>query len=135
MPNPHSLKVIITGLLFGLIMLSSCDSDKVGDNLYTFTDQMAGQYINSDTTLSEFARLIELTNIKGLLNSYGNYTCFVPTNQAMRNFYKQKGKKSLDDFSADSLKTIAYDHIIYGYSLTNFMFNNGRLSNLTMSER
>lgn len=135
MPNPHSLKVIITGLLFGLIMLSSCDSDKVGDNLYTFTDQMAGQYINSDTTLSEFARLIELTNIKGLLNSYGNYTCFVPTNQAMRNFYKQKGKKSLDDFSADSLKTIAYDHIINGYSLTHFMFNNGRLSNLTMSER
>jgi len=121
--------------LLSSIVLTSCDSDEVGDNLYTFTDQMAGQYINSDTTLSEFARLIEITNTKGLLNSYGSYTCFAPTNAAMHSYYKLKGKKSLTDFSADSLKSMAYDHLIDGYSITHFMFNNGRLSNLTMNER
>jgi len=121
--------------LLSSIVFTSCDSDEVGDNLYTFTDQMAGQYINSDTTLSEFARLIEITNTKGLLNSYGSYTCFAPTNAAMHSYYKLKGKKSLTDFSADSLKSMAYDHLIDGYSITHFMFNNGRLSNLTMNER
>ena len=67
-------------VFMSLLIFTACDSDEVGDNLYTFTDQMAGQYIDSDTTLSAFARLIELTKTKGLLNSYGSYTCFVPNN-------------------------------------------------------
>lgn len=135
MTNLFNLKSIVFIFLLSSILFSSCDSDEVGDNLYTFTDQMAGQYIDSDTTLSEFARLIEMTNTKGLLNSYGSYTCFAPSNEAMHSYYKLKGKKSLADFSADSLKSMAYDHLIDGYSITHFMFNNGRLSNLTMSER
>lgn len=91
--------------------------------------------IDADTTLSEFGKLIEKTNVKGLLNSYGSYTCFVPTNNAMRSFYQSKGKKSLNDFTSDSLKIIAYDHIIIGHTVMYSNFKIGRLSELTMSNR
>lgn len=122
-------------LILSATFFFSCDPDDVGDNLYTFTDQMLGQYIKSDTSLTEFASLIERSKISGLLNSYGKYTCFVPSNAAMRAYYASKGKHSLNDFTSDSLKIIAYDHIIDGAVLNYINFNDGRLFNMTMSKR
>lgn len=129
--------------LFGFIVLfsglsisfSSCNSDEVGDNLYTFTDKMLGQYLASDTTLTEFTELVKRSGMAGLLNSYGEYTCFAPDNNAMRAYYALKSKKSLNDFTNDTLRMIAYDHIINGAIVNYVTFNDGRLFNLTMSER
>lgn len=114
----------------------SCNSDDIADeNLYTFTDKMLGQYIEADSSLSEFYSLITKTKVLGLLNSYGEYTCFVPDNEAMREFYKSKGKQSLDDFSDDSLKIIIYDHLINGSAISQINFNAGRLPVPSMSNR
>lgn len=107
-------KSVFFSLLLSIGLMTSCNSDDVGGNLYTFKEQLMGQYLQGDTTFSEFAKLIEMTKIKGLLNSYGSYTCFAPTNTAMRTFYTLKGKQMLEDFSEDSLKQLAYDHIING---------------------
>ncbi len=130
--NYHFSAIIIISVLFHFV---SCNSDDVGDNQYTFTDKMMGQFIASDSTLSEFNLLLEKTKIKGLLNSYGAYTCFVPSNDALKAFYKEKGKKSLDDFTPDSLKLIAYDHIINGAVVNYVNFNDGRIFQSTMSDR
>ncbi len=118
-------------------LFSSCDPDEVGDNLYTFTDQMAGQYLKDaeNAQFSEFARLLDTTKVLGLLNSYGQYTIFAPTNEAMKEFYAIKGKKGLADFSRDTLLTIAYDHIINGTKVPYLSFINGRLSEMSMSNR
>lgn len=118
-----------------LLQLSSCNSDEVGDNLYTFTGKMLAQQLASDTSLTEFSTLIERSGMAGLLNSYGKYTCFAPDNKAMKAYYALKSKHSLADFSDDSLKMIAYDHIINGAIVNYVQFNNGRLFNLTMSDR
>jgi len=126
------LQIIITGF----IVFTSCNSDDVGKNLYTFTGTMMGQYLTEDTTFSEFEKLTELTKVKGLLNTYGFYTCFAPTNNAMRKFYKAKGKAKLEEFTSDSLRQIVYDHLINGYIIMHSEFpRNGSLSNITMSER
>ncbi|MBN2766307.1 MAG: fasciclin domain-containing protein [Paludibacteraceae bacterium] len=114
--------------------LVSCDADKV-DNLYTFTDKMLGQYLRDTTEYSEFVRLLDTTKVIGLLNSYGSYTVFAPGNDAMHEFYALKGKNSLADFSLDSLRLIAYDHIINGSTITYNYFNDGRLGEMTMSDR
>lgn len=116
--------------------LSSCDSDKLSnENLYTFQSQLVGEIIQEDSTLSEFRKLAEKTKLVGLLNSYGEFTCFVPDNKAMRAFYAKKGKKSLDEFTADSLKTMIYDHIINGYTVLYIDFVKGRLFEKSMSDR
>ncbi len=111
------------------------NSDDVGGNLYTFTDKMMGQYLKDSTQFSEFSKLLDTTKVNSLLNAYGSYTCFAPDNNAMKAFYKLKGKTSLKDFSLDSLKIIAYDHIINGNTVLSSQFNNGRLADQSMSER
>lgn len=117
-------------------MFTSCDSDDVGGNLFTFTDKMMGQYlIENKGEYSEFATLLDTTDVMGLVNSYGTFTCFAPDNAAMKRFYAAKNKRSLADFSMDSLRIIAYDHIINGTQIIYAKFPNGRLSELSMSDR
>ena len=119
-----------------ILVLSTCAPDELGDSYYTFTGETVGDYIsNRPESFSEFSQLLNLSGVMGLLNAYGEYTCFLPDNEAMTNFYHSKGKNSLNDFSPDTLKKIAYDHIIKGFMVTSDEFVDGFLPNLTMSGR
>ncbi len=118
---------------FGLSFVS-CNSDDVS-NLYTFKDSMIGQYLKDSTQYSEFYKLMDTTKVLGLLNSYGSYTCFVPTNDAMHKFYEKRGKTGLKDFPYDSLKIMAYDHVINGSVIRYINFVEGLLPEPTMSNR
>ena len=119
-----------------MTILPSCDSDKISEeNLYTFQSKMMGQFFTDSADFSEFAKLLDTTKVMGLLNTYGTYTCFAPNNTAMKAFYQSKGKKSLDDFSLDSLRLIAYDHIINGTEVLYSNFVVGRLPQMSMSDR
>ena len=128
---------LFTVLSMAVFLLSSCDPDDVGDNLYTFTDQMAGQYLTDpdNKNYSQFARLLDTTKVIGLLNSYGQYTVFAPDNDAMNEYFTNKGKKGLADFTLDSLRIIAFDHIINGSKVLFINFSDGRLSDMSMSNR
>ena len=130
----HTLAGIVV-LLFAMGIFSSCNSDQIGGNRFTFTDKMMGQYLRDSTDFSEFTALLDTTKVMGLLNSYGAYTCFAPSNEAMKKFYVTKGKKSLKDFSLDTLKIIAYDHIIMGAVVLYSNFLVGALPELSMSDR
>ena len=120
------------------LLFPACNSDNIAEeNLYTFTDNMMGKYLKDHPAdYSEFVALLDTTKVMGLLNSFGDYTCFAPDNVAMKNFYANMGRKSLADFPMDSLKIIAYDHIINGavYGVPNFIID-GPLPVQTMSGR
>ncbi|MFB6343694.1 fasciclin domain-containing protein [Saccharicrinis sp. FJH62] len=137
----RSYHIVTRGLfiltVFSLVLLYSCDSDKIGkESYYTFTGDLVGGYLSShQDEFSEFVKLLDTTRVMGLLNAYGIYTCFAPDNDAMLDFYADKGKKSMADFSMDTLKKIVYDHIIQGFSLGTNDFIEGRLSQKTMSDR
>jgi len=104
--------------------------------LPSFTKEMMGQYLeNRKDEFSEFSRLMDTTQVMGLINAYGKYTLFAPENDAMRAFYKSKGRTSLKEFTLDTLKTIAYDHLIKGFVLTTDKFIDGLMPYLTMSDR
>ncbi|MDD4990998.1 MAG: fasciclin domain-containing protein [Paludibacter sp.] len=120
-----------------IFSLTSCyNSDDVKGNIYTANEKNLGQYLKADSAeYSEFSKLLDTTEVLGVLNSYGTYTCFAPDNNAMRNYYALKGKSKLSDFSLDSLRLIAYDHIINKDSIYSTSFISGRLSSQTMSER
>ena len=128
----------LTVILFStvLFLLSACNGDDVGENFYTFTGETIGQYIkNRPETYSEFTQLLDTTGVMGLLNAYGDYTCFLPDNNAMHQFYQSKGKNALNDFSVAELKKVAFDHIIKNFAITTEDFVEGFLTKQTMSGR
>ncbi|MBS2099625.1 fasciclin domain-containing protein [Carboxylicivirga linearis] len=131
-----SSNTIYLGILFLFtVMLSSCYDDNVG-NIYTNEGLTIGQYITQNPEqFSEFSRLLDTTKVKGLLNAYGVYTCFLPDNEAMKAYYQMRGRTSLDQFPLDSLQKIAYDHIIQNYDIQTSEFGVGFLARLTMSGR
>ncbi len=102
----------------------------------TTTEEMMGEYIeNRPDTFSEFKKMLDTTQVMGLLNAYGEYTLFAPDNAAMKKFYASNGKSSLNDFPLDTLKKIVYDHVIKGYIVSTEEFIDGLMPYLTMSER
>ncbi len=133
-----NLAIYLTVWTLSITGFSSCDPDNIPDEaLYTFTDRMMGQFL-SDTAnadqFSEFARLLDTTKVNGLLNAYGVYTCFAPTNDAFYAYYQAKGVNGMSDFSLQTLKMIAYDHLIYGSEISAVYFA-ATLSDLTMNDK
>jgi hypothetical protein len=136
-------KFLQSGLLWALLLavtavtIPACDSDKMDDeSFYTFTGEMMGQYFKARPDgYSEFTRMLDTTGVMGLLNAYGEYTCFSPDDEAWRAYYKKKGKASLSGFPLDTIKKMVYDHIIKGYVIPSDAFVDGFLYNLTMSGR
>ncbi|MCA1745671.1 MAG: fasciclin domain-containing protein [Bacteroidales bacterium] len=123
-------------LLVGLIAFNACDSDDIGDSYYTFTGETVGEYISArPESFSEFKRMLDTTKVMGLLNAYGAYTCFLPTNEAIFDFYETRGKQSLTDVPFDSIKIIVYNHIIKDFEITSEQFSPGLLANLSMNGR
>ena len=81
---------IMTIILLGMCgLFSSCLDEAPG--LPSFPQEMMGQYLqNRKADFSEFSRLLDTTQVMGLVNAYGKYTLFAPDNDAMRAFYKSK---------------------------------------------
>lgn len=76
------------------------------------TDQVAGDYISSNPEYSEFEKLVQLTGMEALLKIRGPYTVFLPTNEAMFSYYKEKNVTSLDGFTIDFLTNLIRNHIV-----------------------
>lgn len=127
------ISFLLIVMLLGVITPSCVDQPT---NINTFTMEIMGDYLaNRPDQFSEFKRLLDTTQVLGLIDTYGKYTLFAPTNEAMKQFYALKGKKSLNDFTVDTLKKIAYDHIIKGYVVKSDNFIDGLMPYLTMSDR
>ena len=75
-------------------------------------DQVASDYINTNEEFSEFAKLVQKTGLEPLLGIRGPYTIMLPNNDAMRVFYKENGKTSLDEFDINVLNMLVRNHII-----------------------
>lgn len=88
-------KVLIAfALLVGAVGFVGC-TDKVDESdIYTFTGKLMADYIDEDENLSKFSYLtkrVRLSDRSGstvynLLSARGNFTCFVPTDEAVQAF-------------------------------------------------
>ena len=94
------------------LSLYSCTQDpviwKVNSEQQVISDYVA----NHPDKYSEFYKLLENTNLTGLLAVRGPFTVFLPDNAAMNAYYKEVGVTSLSDLSAQQQKELAYSHLI-----------------------
>ena len=80
---------------------------------------------------SELVKIFERTNIAPFLNAYGAYTCFAPTNDAIKLYLQKIGKTSTDELDTATLKGICRLHLIQD-TISTLSFTDGKLSAPTM---
>ncbi|MDX2431279.1 MAG: fasciclin domain-containing protein, partial [Bacteroides sp.] len=104
-------KLRIVFLFVAVVAINSCKEDpqlwKVDSE-----EQVIGDYIASNPEYSEFNKLIELAGMKALLRIRGPFTVFLPTNEAMMDYYAMKGVSGLEEFSDDVQEDICRNHFV-----------------------
>lgn len=149
----------------GLAVFSGCREEINKDDLYTFTGETVGSFLEkNDSIYSKYVALLNVvkqsdrtqSTVAKLLTAYGNYTCFAPTNSAIEEFLDSayvQGKFNSTDFTVfldsakagmhlgDSLaKVIVYNSIIdcgssTAFETAVFPVDNGVFSLPNMNDR
>lgn len=104
------LNILILSLA-GILGLNSCVEDPDDSNLYTFTGETIEDYLqNNGDMFSSFNYILSRVELNDLLSSYGQYTCFAPTNEAIAiyidSLYRDEKNKLLphNGMTANSLE-------------------------------
>ena len=81
----------LTGLmaLMGLTGLVSCNPEPDESDLFTATGETAADYIKRKAELTSFDYILNRVGLDRNLSAYGEYTCFIPTNDAVATYIDQ----------------------------------------------
>lgn len=115
-------------LTFGLFLtlaLLNCSTDKIKeltDETLNITD-----YLKENNDYSMFLEMLEITNYASFMNTYGTYTVFLPTNDAVKKYLSDVGAASLKDVPVEDLKEIVKLHILDQEVVTT-SFTDGKIS-------
>jgi uncharacterized surface protein with fasciclin (FAS1) repeats len=105
--------VFLLSLLLTVVSFHSCSDITDGDNLTTFQEDLVTSFLEKNPEeYSEFLELMYATGVAELLNAYGYYTCFVPNNAAMREYYTRQGVASPAEVPELEKREFVYDHIV-----------------------
>ncbi len=115
--------------------LTSCTDEPDGDNFFTFTGEMASDYLRNRPEYSDFTEIVSRANQQGnlmdMLSSYGHYTCFVPSNEAVQIYLRDLGLTSISQLTDADCDTIARTHIVNNmYSTIDMNTNSLATANL-----
>lgn len=134
----RSKYIVMICSLFTLMLTTSCVEELKTENFYTFTGEMITDYLeNREERFSDFTYVLGRSGVKELLDAYGNYTCFAPTNEAFALYLAERGKSSVEELTDEECDTISYGHVIKSeldYFLTTDM-DNGVLGTANMNDR
>ncbi len=111
----HTFIKIVMGCMASWVLgtvFTACSDEPDSDNFYTFTGEMASDYLKNRPEYSQFAEIVERAGLMDLLATYGAYTCFVPSNDAVDIFLKERGMSTVADLTKEDCDTIAMTHII-----------------------
>ena len=95
--------------------VTSCIDDSIPqDAYYTFTGEMVTDYLQNDTAqrFTEFVDVLQRAELWNLLSTYGTFTCFAPTNDAINDYLAKRDKASVDDLTDAECDTLAWMHLL-----------------------
>lgn len=100
----HKIGGMMALAALGVASFTSCSEEIDDSNLYTFTGQTVIDYLRSDSTLSDIAKISDIAGMSDRLSAYGTYTCFAPTNEALKVYIDSlyDDKKSTNHNGLDS---------------------------------
>lgn len=83
------------------LLIASCTQKIDESNLYTATGQTVEEFIKSDSTLTSFNYILQRTGYDRMMDSYGQYTCYAPSNEGVAQY--------IDSLYNDPEATIAHN--------------------------
>ena len=106
---------VVAAIQFGLV---ACSDDPGADSYYTQTKEYASDYLQNRSQYSDFVQILQRARggkelrLMDLLGTYGSYTIFAPTNDAIQLYLAGKGLSSIDQLTTEDCDTIALNSII-----------------------
>lgn len=124
-------------LAIGISSIAACvDNDFEDTNYYTATKRTAAQLIEDDPgRYSQFQALLQRANYFSLLSTYGTFTVFVPTNDAVNTYLAENGYRSIDEIPPATCDTLARTHIVSKGAFFTTDYSDGSLPEMNMDDR
>lgn len=131
--------------LLGLMLVVSCNPEPDESDLFTATGETAADYIKRKPELASFDYILNRVGLDRNLSAYGEYTCFIPTNDAVDAYLKKlyndeeaviphngMTELSLEGLSDSLCNDIAKYHLVAGSTLTTIDIGGGSSSISTL---
>ncbi|MDY6092685.1 MAG: fasciclin domain-containing protein [Prevotella sp.] len=138
MMNMKKIKTWMLLIAVALVtnMAVSCNEEDLPDNYYTATEMTAAGFLQNDPArFSEFTRILQRANFLSTLATYGEYTLYAPTNEAVNNYLSANNYGSVEDIPQNVCDTIARTHIVKGGVYFTADVSDGTLPLLNMDDR
>ena len=100
------------------VAVVSCSDDPGVENYYTQSREYASSYLQNRSQFSEYLKILEKArgeynlHLVDMLGTYGDYTVFAPTNEAVEKYLAERGLSSVDELTVEDCDTIALNSII-----------------------
>lgn len=101
--------VLVLGVL-GFV-LKSCTEQQYAEETDT-TVNILGYLEQNPEQFSEFLRILEITDNDVFIGTYGTYTFFAPTNEAVENYLQENGFSSVEEVPVEDLEDLVRLHLI-----------------------
>lgn len=100
----------LTLLFLIALAYQSCSEPKVKES----TDETLNitEYLRANPDYSLFLEILDITNYASFMNTYGTYTLFLPTNDAVKEYMNNIGVNSLSEIPIKDLQDLAKLHIL-----------------------
>ena len=100
----------LTLVVFLTLAFLNCTSEKINER----TDETVNitDFLRQNDEYSMFLEILEITNYSSFMNTYGTYTLFLPSNNAVKNYLADVGAASVKDVPLQDLKELVKLHIL-----------------------
>ena len=129
------IDAVLKNIVICLIMLSicSCEQDQIASSpKLTKVDKTIYEYLKSNPSYTILVEALDITQLSGKLNLYGNMTMFAPSNDAFMKLFVHKGISGLSKMNIDTLSKMLKYHI-YTDKFNSVSFQTGSLPAVTIS--
>ncbi len=125
------LLLLTACFLFGV---TACSDPLDGKTFKTSDELMMDEFMADPVNnLTDFLKIVDKANYRGMLHAYGKYTCFAPTNEAVQTYLQSKNK-TIESLSQAEAADFASYHIV-GDTLSTADFIEGRLEVVNLQKQ
>jgi uncharacterized surface protein with fasciclin (FAS1) repeats len=128
----NNIVLVVVGVV-AIFLLQSCLDKDYSQKEFVGENALIADFLitDPDGNTSLFLEILRKTGYDKLLGTYGTFTVFVPTNDAVDQFLTENGGTTIENIDVDYLVKFVKAHIV-NTTFTSFQFKSGTLDDSTL---